>query len=63
MKMGQGVRTGLGHGSSPVSYNYNFLVYLLLTRFSNGKLVIKMMNVVGRAGGRLGGRQQLVSGA
>ena len=47
-----------------------------LTRFSNEKLVIKMMNVVGRGGGgggggadgrplggRAGGRQQLVSGA
>ena len=27
MRMGQGVRTGLGHGASPVSYRHNFLVY------------------------------------
>ena len=26
MRMGQGVRTGLGHGASPVSYRHNFLV-------------------------------------
>ena len=25
--MGQGVRTGLGMGASPVSYRHNFLVY------------------------------------
>ena len=29
MRMGQGVRTGLGHGASPVSYRHNFLVYIL----------------------------------
>ena len=28
-------------------------VFVLLTRFSNGKLVIKMMNVVGRAVGQV----------
>ena len=27
MRMGQGVRTGLGHGASPVSYRHNFLVF------------------------------------
>ena len=27
MRMGQGVRTGLGHGVSPVSYRHNFLVF------------------------------------
>ena len=26
MRMGQGVRTGLGTGASPVSYRHNFLV-------------------------------------
>ena len=26
MRMGQGVRTGLGHGASPVSYRHNYLV-------------------------------------
>ena len=26
MRMGQGVRTGLGMGASPVSYRHNFLV-------------------------------------
>ena len=26
MRMGQGVRTGLGHGASLVSYRHNFLV-------------------------------------
>ena len=26
MRMVQGVRTGLGHGASPVSYRHNFLV-------------------------------------
>ena len=26
MRMGQGLRTGLGHGASPVSYRHNFLV-------------------------------------
>ena len=46
-----------------------FIVILFNQIFSNGKLVIKMMKVDGRAGGRvggggrLGGRQQLVSGA
>ena len=28
MRMGQGVRTGLGQGASPVSYRHNFLVFL-----------------------------------
>ena len=27
MGMGQGVRTGLGHGASPVFYRHNFLVF------------------------------------
>ena len=26
MRMGQGLRAGLGHGASPVSYRHNFLV-------------------------------------
>ena len=26
MRMGQGVRTALGHGASPMSYRHNFLV-------------------------------------
>ena len=26
MRMGQEVRTGLGHGASPASYRHNFLV-------------------------------------
>ena len=26
VRMGQGVRTGLGHGASPVFYRHNFLV-------------------------------------
>ena len=30
MRMGQGVRTGLGHGASPVSYRHNFLVHSVL---------------------------------
>ena len=37
MRMGQGARTGLGHGVSPVSYRHNFLVLLhgavILTEF------------------------------
>ena len=28
MRMGQGVRTGLGLGASPVFYRHTFLVYL-----------------------------------
>ena len=36
---------------------YNLPFYLLLTRFSNEKLwLLKMMNVGGRAAGRLAGR-------
>ena len=27
MRMGQGVRTGLGQGASPVSYRHNFLIH------------------------------------
>ena len=35
MRMGQGVRTGLGHGASPVSYRHNFLVSGLKVHWSN----------------------------
>ena len=28
LRVRQGVRTGLGHGASPVSYRHNFLVYI-----------------------------------
>ena len=31
MRMGQGVRTGLGHGASPVSYRHNFLGFFCLS--------------------------------
>ena len=42
-----------------------FLYYFICNQVTDGKLVIKMMNVSGGEGGcgRLGGRQQLVSGA
>ena len=33
MRMGQGVRTGLGHGASPVSYRHNFLVQFVISEF------------------------------
>ena len=33
MRMGQGVRTGLGHGASPVSYRHNFLVFFFFFFF------------------------------
>ena len=33
MRMGQGVRTGLGHGVSPVSYRHNCLVFLFVFCF------------------------------
>ena len=36
MRMEQGVRTGLGHGASPVSYRHNFLVFfykLIVSKF------------------------------
>ena len=36
MRMGQGVRTGLGHGTSPVSYRHNFLV---LSNFTDNVFV------------------------
>ena len=41
MRMGQGVRTGLGHGASPVSYRHNFLVcgIILLCNFPYRKFV------------------------
>ena len=32
MRMGQGVRTGLGHGASPVSSRHNFLVFFYLSK-------------------------------
>ena len=28
MRIGQGIRTGLGHRASPVSYRHNFLILL-----------------------------------
>ena len=30
MRMGQGVRTGLGHGGITVSYSHNFLVIFIV---------------------------------
>ena len=41
MKMGQDVRTGLGHGASPVSYRHNFLVYLFIYVFLLMKYPVK----------------------
>ena len=38
MGMGQGVRTGLGHGASPVSYRHSFLVFYLSENMENGKI-------------------------
>ena len=35
MRMGQRVRTGLGHGASPVSYRPTFLVYLYFIKKNN----------------------------
>ena len=36
MGMGQGVRTGLGHGASPVSYRHSFLVLFFFFFFWEG---------------------------
>ena len=41
MRMGQGVRTGLGYGASSVSYRHNFLVisifqYTVLLGYKKG---------------------------
>ena len=35
MRIGQGVRTGLGHGASPVSCRHNFLVSLVMLQLFN----------------------------
>ena len=47
MRMGQGVRTGLGHGASPVSYRHNFLVIFL----KNSKLALREQKVTSKYDG------------
>ena len=46
-EVGQGVRTGLGHGGSPVSYRHNFLAFIIF-------VVVQLIRGGQIAMGRLG---------